>query len=229
MRALSAMVAVSACSLVGAVQAAPVTLCGPGVCYEYDNAQAAVPFFGLPTLVGNDIIFTPATFRADAADGGNDAVSATFQFDRVYTTTPGDEILNITAYEDGDYRIIQGGSVSGDLYLRAISLVALEDDLDIDSVDFFGDSGGLQLWSMSAAVNPAAVFTAVANDMRLTIQNDLAAFTTAVGDRAWIEKKLVLTITTLVPSTPVPVPAALWLFGSALGLLGWVRRARGQG
>jgi len=26
--------------------------------------------------------------------------------------------------------------------------------------------------------------------------------------------------------TPVPVPAAVWLFGSALGLLGWVRRRR---
>jgi hypothetical protein len=26
--------------------------------------------------------------------------------------------------------------------------------------------------------------------------------------------------------SPVPVPAAVWLFGSALGLLGWIRRAR---
>jgi len=25
-------------------------------------------------------------------------------------------------------------------------------------------------------------------------------------------------------STPIPVPAAVWLFGSALGLLGWARR-----
>jgi len=212
-----------ACSLVGASQAATVTLCGPGVCYEYDDAQAAVASFGLPTLIGNDIIFTPATFRADAADGGTDSISATFQFDRVYTTMSGDEILNITAYEDGDYRIIQNGSVSGDLYLRAISLVAIEDTLDTDSVNFSGDSGGLQLWSMSAAVNPAAVFNDLANNMRLTLQNDLFASTSTVGDRAWIEKKLVLTITTLLPATPIPVPAAVWLFGSALGLLGWVR------
>jgi hypothetical protein len=27
-----------------------------------------------------------------------------------------------------------------------------------------------------------------------------------------------------VALTPVPVPAAVWLFGSALGLLGWMRR-----
>ena len=27
-------------------------------------------------------------------------------------------------------------------------------------------------------------------------------------------------------STPVPVPAAVWLFGSALGMLGWVRRRK---
>ena len=33
---------------------------------------------------------------------------------------------------------------------------------------------------------------------------------------------LILTVTSKVP--PVPVPAAVWLFGSALGLLGWMRR-----
>ena len=29
---------------------------------------------------------------------------------------------------------------------------------------------------------------------------------------------------TIVQATPVPVPAAVWLFGSVLGLLGWMRR-----
>lgn len=29
-----------------------------------------------------------------------------------------------------------------------------------------------------------------------------------------------------VTVTPIPVPAAVWLFGSALGLLGWMRRKK---
>ena len=68
-------------------------------------------------------------------------------------------------------------------------------------------------------LTPAASLSQVANDLRLSIQNDLSAFTDASGERAWIEKKLVLNITTVVP-----VPAAVWLFGSALGVVGLIRR-----
>ena len=46
----------------------------------------------------------------------------------------------------------------------------------------------------------------------------MQAITENDGDFARIDKKLVLSIAV------VPVPPAAWLFGSALGLLAWVRR-----
>jgi len=225
---------VTAFAVLPAARAATVSLCGPSVCYEYDNAQAAVALFGLPTLIGNNIIFTPTVFRAESQDGvglhsgtNTDSVSATFVFDRVYTTLPGDEIFGLYLYEDGDYRIIQDGSVSGDLYFRAYNLNnLLENTLATDSFGpVSGDSGGLQLWNMSANLWPSAVFSTIADDLRLQIQNDLSAFTDANGERAWIQKKLVLNVTTVVP---IPVPAAAWLFGSAIGLLAWVRRSQSR-
>jgi hypothetical protein len=56
--------------------------------------------------------------------------------------------------------------------------------------------------------------------MALNIQNALTAYTDANGEQAWVQKKITLSI------SEVPVPAAVWLFGSGLGLLGWMRRRR---
>ena len=53
----------------------------------------------------------------------------------------------------------------------------------------------------------------------LQIQNNLAATTGANGEQAWIQKKQ-----GGIGISVVPVPAAVWLFGSALGALGWLRR-----
>ncbi len=208
--------------------AAIVTYVGPNVTYEYDNTQAAVAYFGLPTFSGDDVLFFPTVFRAESTDGvgihsgtNTDAVSATFVFSKVTSNVPSNEIVSITAYEEGDYRIVSDGSVGGDLYLRARGLNTLSEPSLIDTDDVYaaGDSAGNQLWSMSATVTPSASLAQLANKLALTIQNDLSAFTDASGERAWIEKKLVLDITTVVP-----VPGAVWLLGSALGLIGLIRR-----
>jgi hypothetical protein len=217
-----------------------ISYCGPNLCYEYDDAQTAVSLYGLPIFSGDDAFFTPNTFRAQSADGvalhspfGNtDFVDGTFVFSRVWTSNPNNEISGILAYEEGDLEInYGGGEVHGDLYLRAFGLNATEPIvIATDSIDVFGNTGGNQLWAMSASIFPAASLSQVANNITLTIQNQLSAFTsdtTAGSEYAYIEKKLILEINTLIPvGNPVPVPAAVWLFGSAMGLLGLARRRR---
>ncbi|MEQ1801342.1 MAG: hypothetical protein ABL989_05435 [Gammaproteobacteria bacterium] len=217
-----------------------LTYCGPNLCFEYDDAQTAVSLYGQPQFSGDDAYFTPNVFRAQSTDGvalhspfGNtDFVDGTFVFSQIYTVNPNNEIANILAYEEGDYEVnYAGGEVHGDLYLSAFGLNAVEPTvLATDSVDFYGSSGGNQQWSMSANISPASALNQLANNITLTIQNQLSAFTsdsTAGSEYAYIEKKLILEINTLIPVNPVvPVPAAVWLFGSALGLLGVARRRR---
>lgn len=218
----SALIGTSVLALMavaGSATAATVAICGPNICYEYDNAQAGIAKFGSPNLVGDTMQFLPVNFRAESSNGaGFDVDSATFVFSRVYSVS-GAEIINITAKESGDYRIINGGNVDVDLYLQAASNVnALDLAINLNNFAASGHSGGTQLWALNAAVTPAALFASVANDMALTVQNTLTAFTGSTGQLAWIQKKLILEVAV------VPVPAAAWLFASGLGLLGLARR-----
>jgi hypothetical protein len=219
--------------------AAVVQYCGPNLCYEYDNAQAAAVFYGQPGFAGDDAYFLPNIFEARSADGvgihsgtNTDTADATWVFSRIWSINPNNEIASIYAYEEGDYEInYADGTASGDLYLAAFGLNAVEASVvGTDSVAFAGDSGGLQNWDMSTTINPSALLTQVANNLQLTIQNTLTAFTsdTTVGSElAYIEKKLILEINTVIPvGVEVPVPAAVWLFGSALGMLTVARRRR---
>lgn len=216
---LLASLTVAAAALAGGAHAATVTLCGPTICYEYDDAQAASAAFGQPTLIGDSLRFLPTDFLAISANGtGFDWEAATFLISRIYSTT-GQDIISISVFETGDYEIAGDGSVSTDLYLLAASNLS-GSDLAIATAAFgaSGDSGGLQEWAIEAEILPAAVFSGPASDLALQVQNFLTAVTNNNGELAWIQKKLVLEVAV------VPVPAAVWLFASALGLLGFVRR-----
>ena len=202
--------------------AATVEACGDLVCYQWDDSQPALDLFSNPTLIGDNLLFVtgnPMPFRAESLDGSGSAdVNATLVIDRVYTIG-GQDISSVVVREAGDWEVNQDGSVMSDLFLQGVSLADVGDvSTDTASVDGSGDSGGLQLWDAEASISPSADFLGASNDLRLTLQNTLAATTGANGDRAFIEKKYVAVLTTVVP-----VPPAVWLFGSALGLLGWVR------
>jgi hypothetical protein len=211
-------------------QATTQTYCGPSICYEYNDAQAAVALFGLPGFVGDSAYFLPTVFEARSADGvgihtltNTDFVDATFVFSKIYTVNPLVEIASIFAYEEGDYVVNYAqGEVHGNLYLRARGLNNLLEPslIATDTFDQVGTAAGL--WNMDATVTPAASLTQLANNLTVTVQNQLWAFTsntTAGSELAWIEKKLTIDVMTVVP-----VPAAAWLFGPALGLLGIARR-----
>ncbi|MDH3978472.1 MAG: hypothetical protein OEU86_08150 [Gammaproteobacteria bacterium] len=222
--------------VISASQAATVTLNGSSIKYQYDtvtNADALL-LFGTPTIVGDTVRFLPPSFRAESVDGlasspdltgGTDIVSANFIFERVWSTN-GDAFTQLQVVEFGDYEITNGDSVSGDLYVQAASNVnGLDFIFGTDEFNASGDSGGLGTWDMGVSLFPADDFTGDANDMAVSIQNTLTATTDANGETAWIQKKIAFTAGD-APITLVPLPAGVWLFGSALGLLGWSRRKR---
>lgn len=227
MAASAAALAISALGIATPVSAAAVTQCGPNICYSYDDAQAAVALFGLPTLVGNSLVFLPPDFRAESSDGaGIQTSTANFVFSNVYSADGVSEIQNIVIVEFGDYEITNGDRVAADLLLSVVNLTPSpsfpffpEFGSSQASFDAFGDSIGLQTWQMSTNFNAAEQFNASAHSLSMTIQNTLTAETTDLGENAWIQKKITVT-------GVVPLPAAVWLFASGLGLLGWIRARR---
>ena len=219
-------------------QAVPVTLCGTSICYEYDNNAGVNPgiaLYGAPTLLsGNTLSFVPTNFNADS-DSSNSIPTPTsvavFKFSRVYTTNGG-EIASITVNESGDYQIIGSGFVNVNMRLQSVDNV--DDGLPTPG---FAEStapqfnwnastptgGPLVNWSLTGVITPAAMFADLATDIDFSIQNTLQAFA-ASPSYAFVQKKLSLQVTAV---STVPVPAAVWLFGSALGLFGFMRRKAG--
>jgi hypothetical protein len=218
----------SAATCNGILSGSLCTLEGAEIVYEYDLNVAnnpAVNLWGDPTLDGNDNLgFVPPDYKVVSENGVTDSSQLNFIFTRVYTKS-GAEIASVSFTEQLDYSILNGGptaQVDGALALITRNNADFtECNCDSDSFSVIGATGGLQFTTLMVATNPAVDFTALANDVQVTIQNAISAFTvdTASLDRATVQKKLG-TLTVQV----VPVPAAAWLFGSALGLLGWLRQ-----
>lgn len=206
------------------------TLCGVTVCYEYDPGQSAVALFGLPTILplSDTLQFNPASFIADAP--APQTTSATFQFSKIYqigyANGGGAEIASIQVKEFGDYQIINAGTVNANLQLTVVDQInnpggpANFPELIMDQFNWNTSTPtgfAFSNWQLIGTVNPAATFVDIADVVDLKIQNVLQAFASG-SNYAYIQKKLTLT------ASVVPVPAAAWLFGSALGLIAWVRR-----
>jgi hypothetical protein len=210
--------------------AGTVTDCGPSICYTYDDAQAATALFGTPTLVGDSLVFLPPSFRADTTtldvSETTDIVVANFIFDEIYSVNNVD-ITRLIAYESGDYDIIGGSEVGADVLFTVVNLEPNpgfpplpESGTNLTSFTATGDSGGQQEWELYNDYIFGDDFDLTTKSLQVSLQNTLTAIASN-PDEAWIQKKLTFT-------AAVPVPAAVWLFGSGLGLLGFTRLRRSK-
>ena len=204
--------------------AAAVQLVGDTMIYEYDDGVNATALltFGTPSILGDTVRFLPPSFEARSVGSDGDGLVTTaesFVFSNVYSIS-GAEIVSIALTEFGDYKITNGDNVSVDAELEIKNNPGqTESAMVSSSFAAMGDSGVLpQFWQVDLDINPALEFISSANDVSLTIHNTLKAETDAFDEVAWIQKKFTIT------TAAIPVPASVWLFGSALGLLGVARR-----
>lgn len=212
-------------------QAATVTLTGDDVQFTYDDASV----FGTASVVGNSIFFLPTNFKAESLNGdGVDTANATLQI-RIEVITDGFALRELHLLEQGDYLLNGAGASvqqSGQLAVTSLTQTC-GSFFPCRSTDLFDAGpltvqGALTEWSANAAVD-LGDDPAWGSDTRVDIQleNLLTATTLnpAVGEQAFIEKKFAA-VGLLLEPIAIPVPAAFWLFGSALVGLMLRRRAR---
>jgi len=230
MKAIKLSFAALALSVIGfQANAAVVTECGTNVCFTYDNST----LFGSANIVGNNIFFLPTEFVASSTDGtGSEITNETLEI-RIEAYTPDYDMTQFLLVEQGDYQLNGEGawvSASGQLRVTSVAktcpvggfdFICTDNDtfntgpLDVQGVltDWEG-TGQVDLGDTAGWGSDTAVI--------MTLENVLQASTLENGETAFIEKKLAG-----VGIQVVPVPAAVWLFGSALaGMAAWSRRRK---
>jgi len=215
----------------GIASAASVTLVGTDVSFTYDDSQSGLDLFGTPFVTGNDIYFKPTVFKAKSTNGkGTNSTDATINV--VITPNKGMALTSIATSERGDYKLNGGGSsvdVGGEiLAFDTSNPFTVHDEAFITSPsDLTINDNAFHKWSAGASIDLTGAMWKNTSAINLTIENVLGATTTGFPSMAFIQKKFAGAAISVgvVPPASVPVPAALWLFGSGLlGLIGVARR-----
>jgi len=212
-------------------QAALVTVSGTDVDFTYDDST----LFGVVTVVGNTFFFTPDNFLAESLNGqGVVSTNETLDVD-ITVTTPGFEIDMLFLRERGDYRLSGNGStvsVEGQFIATSNATLCGGSFPCEDVMNFNGGTLNVQNSLTPWEINESIDLTGIAGwgsdtDISLTLENILTANTIdATSSQAFIQKKFGgIALSVNIPPSEVPVPAAVWLFGSGLlGLLAASKR-----
>lgn len=202
-----------------------ITQMGTDVTFTYDETS----LFGMGSVVGNSIFFSPTTFEAESLNGAG-AVSANQTLNITVEVKSGStfEIAEFQLAEFGDYLLTGSSSsalASGNLRVTSQTTTCgffACTDSEIFDAGPLTTVGTLTEWTATAGIDFADTSGwGTDTSVIAQIQNDLLATSSVDPSSALVQKKFEGVGLVVVP---IPVPAAVWLFGSALGLLGWMRR-----
>ena len=202
---------------------------GNTVCFLYDAGDVST-LYGNLSVSGDSIFSTPSGFIAASADGGSEQ---TIGIGTVRVVAKdGFELQTINVGERGNYRMDGiGSSVDVDASLDIFDWAApVFGAMDSTHLTISGDltlqDGNLHNWSAAGSFDLTTAMWDDINDVGLTLTNILNAGTGTFGETASIEKTLSGTELISIFTTPIPVPGAVWLFGSGLIGLGALLRRK---
>ena len=212
------------------VGAGETALEGATVCFVY-NQNNIDPMYGTPSVSGDTIFVTPTNFLAES--NNTDGSVLTTGTGTIQIIAKSGYVLDgINFGEVGDYRMSAGAtSVDVDPYLHvfewgAVPALGVE---EMQTVPVTGDltikDANLHDWSAAGGFDLTTTSWDNINRVGLTLQNTLNAVSLVNGESALIQKKAIGSSVDVSTTAVVPVPAAVWLFGSGLlGLVGVARR-----
>lgn len=197
------------------------------------------PLFGVPTIVGNTLTFSPTNFTASTSGGGIDITDGLLA--SMVMATGGAPILSVDLSEIGRYTLSGiGTSATAAAVATPVFLTILQvDNADISpftiqgllnaspsggTFDLVNDGGTNVPWSSSLTMDVAAAVAAHglsgnATKMQLTLDNTLVAASQA-GSNALIGKDEVK----ITVNTPEPSSLVLAALGVVAALAGRTRR-----
>lgn len=212
-----------------------VALEGSTVCFVYDPAGID-PLFGSLQVSGDNIFVLPTNFKAESVDGaGTSIVSGTGSIQII--AKDGYVLDGVNVGERGDYKLNGAGSSTDvDAWLRIFDWFDPTPIFGTEETTNLSINGPLNIidnnfhdWSADGGFDLTTALWDGRDHVGLTLQNTLTA-TSGInnGDLAYIQKKAIGSeITVSIDTSPIPVPAAVWLFGSGiLGLVGIARRKK---
>lgn len=210
-------------------QAAIITLSGNTVDFVFDDTQPGLSYYGSLNVVGDSIFATPDSIIAQATNGGNDSLAVPATVVTVVAHA-GYEFTSATVGLEGDYAVSgSGASVSISNTLVVSETGAPGNNVSPAMVNSgFGNTDGTYNWSSVGTADLTTAMWDGVSSIELSLASILMASTTANGESAQIQEKFTASSVVAIETSPVPVPAAVWLMGSGLLALFGVSARRRQ-